>query len=197
MKPEKTQEEKIVDAAIQCIEEVGLGAATIRKIAQTAGVNSAAINYYFRSKDVLLERVMEQTTENAFGDWERIIVDTTRSPAERLRFILTELLEGSFGYPNLVKAHLHGPVVDGSYETVFPRRFRVFMTTTRDALAPALPGLSAPVVERRLIALFAGAVGLGLLRGLFETLRDAGLDQSEGRAAYVDGLIATFLGGAG
>lgn len=41
---------KIIEAAIECIEQFGLKGATNRRIAEKAGVNLAAINYYFRSK---------------------------------------------------------------------------------------------------------------------------------------------------
>ena len=66
-----TIEIKIIEAAIDCIEQFGLKGATNRRIAEKAGVNLAAINYYFRSKENLIERVMETTLHNAF-DWDDI-----------------------------------------------------------------------------------------------------------------------------
>ncbi len=47
-----TTEEKIILAAINCIEKYGLENTTIRKIGEEAGTNSASISYYFRSKDI-------------------------------------------------------------------------------------------------------------------------------------------------
>ncbi len=38
-------ERKIIEAAIECIEQYGIQGATNRRIAEIAGVNSAAINY--------------------------------------------------------------------------------------------------------------------------------------------------------
>jgi AcrR family transcriptional regulator len=195
MKTEASQEEKIVEAAIQCIEMSGLQSVTTRKIAQIAGVNSAAINYYFRSKNALLDRALAQTTENTFGDWERIIVDPAMKPVDRLRVILTEAMEGAFQYPNLVRAHLSGPIVEGNHDTGFALRFRAFMATARDALAPELPGLAGAELERRLAALFAATFGIGLLRGLFDRLGGAMLEQSEGRAGYLELLLGDFTGG--
>ena len=59
-------EGKIIQAAIECIEKYGISGATNRQIALEAGVNNAAINYYFRSKEVLIQRCMEITLKNAF-----------------------------------------------------------------------------------------------------------------------------------
>jgi TetR/AcrR family transcriptional regulator, regulator of cefoperazone and chloramphenicol sensitivity len=54
-------EQKIIDATIRCIEAYGISGANNRRIAEAAGVNIAAINYYFRSKELLIQRVMEIT----------------------------------------------------------------------------------------------------------------------------------------
>ena len=43
--PTDTVEIKIIEAAIDCIEQFGLKGATNRRIAEKAGVNLAAINY--------------------------------------------------------------------------------------------------------------------------------------------------------
>ena len=194
MKTELSTERRILDAAIQCIEMVGIQAATIRKIAQIAGVNSAAINYYFRSKDALLDRVLAATTENAFGDWERLIEDPTIPVVDRLRSILLEALEGTQQFPNLVKAHLHGPIMNSDYETVFAKRFRAFMVRARDALTQALPG-NLDNLENRLVALFSATFGMGLLRGLFSEYTGADLGRPESRAVYLELLLRHFLGG--
>ena len=195
MKQERSQENKILDAAIQCIETVGLQAVTIRKIAEIAGVNSAAINYYFRSKDALMERVLAHSTEAAFGDWERIITDAATPPAQRLRSILLEAIEGAQKFPNLVRAHLHGPMTEGNYDTVFARRYRAFMIMARDALAREFPARKAADLELRLVSLFSAAFGMALLRGLFGELEGAALDKPESRERYLDLLLTQFQGG--
>ena len=50
---------KIIEAAIACIEKYGYGETTVRKIAAQADVNVAAVNYYFGSKDELINRALE------------------------------------------------------------------------------------------------------------------------------------------
>lgn len=54
-----TVEDKIINATVSCIEKYGIKKTTIRQIGKEAGVNSASINYYFRSKDILMQHVMK------------------------------------------------------------------------------------------------------------------------------------------
>jgi AcrR family transcriptional regulator len=192
MDREPGAEERLVNSTIQCIEAVGIQSATIRKIAEIAGMNSAAVNYYFRSKEALLDRAMEVTTENAIGDWERIIADPTMDPVEQLRTILRE---GLAKFPNLSKAHLHGPIMEADFETVFARRFRAFVVKARDALAPALPG-GAAALELRLAALFSAAMGWGLLGRMFADLSEAAPENPATREAYLELLLDCFVEGA-
>lgn len=49
----------ILEAAIALIRERGMEAISVRDIAQRAGVNVALINYYFFSKDALVDEVLE------------------------------------------------------------------------------------------------------------------------------------------
>jgi len=51
---------KIMEATRRIIGKKGIKAATIREIATEAGANMAMINYYFRSKDKLIEAVYQE-----------------------------------------------------------------------------------------------------------------------------------------
>ncbi len=185
-------EQRILEAAIQCIERFGIEAVTTRRIAELAGVNSASINYYFRSKDALLERVLAATTENSAGDWQRLIDDPTLPPRERLRAILRELLEGQQKFPHLAKAHLHGPLMEGDFDTVFARRFRRFLARARDALAKELPARKADL-EPRLAALFCAALGWGFLGGFFSEFQSVNPERPGHRAKFAEFLLQRFF----
>lgn len=50
--------ERILDAAEQLFSQHGYAATSLRAITSRAGVNLAAINYHFRSKEALLEAVL-------------------------------------------------------------------------------------------------------------------------------------------
>jgi AcrR family transcriptional regulator len=59
--------ERILDAAEGLIAERGVGNVSVRDITGAAGVNTAAINYHFGSKDGLLEALIDRTADR-FGD---------------------------------------------------------------------------------------------------------------------------------
>ena len=106
-------ERKIIDATIECIEKYGIKGTTNRQIAIEAGVNSAAVNYYFRSKENLINRCMQVTLSNAF-DWEGIKLPAG-SAKERCKAVFTEILLGGIKYPGIARAHFYDLVVDGNY----------------------------------------------------------------------------------
>lgn len=193
MKRELAAEQRMVEATIECIEAEGIEAVTIRKIAAIAGMNSAAVNYYFRSKGALLERALAATTENAIADWERIVEDAAIAPEDRLRAILEELLEGVRKFPNLSRAHLYGPIMEGDFDTVFARRFRGFVARASEALTPALSG-GGPL-GLRLAALFSAVMGWGLLGEMFADVPGATPENPEDRKRYLELLLSRFLDG--
>ena len=59
MAGEKTKQ-KILDAAEELFSDNGFAATSIRAITARAGVNLAALNYHFGSKDALIEAVFER-----------------------------------------------------------------------------------------------------------------------------------------
>lgn len=59
-----TAKEKILQAADKLFGEVGFDAATTRKIAEISGVNKALIHYHFKSKEALLEHLLDAYYEN-------------------------------------------------------------------------------------------------------------------------------------
>lgn len=102
-KREKTKFE-IVKAAIECINEEGLQNATIRKIAEKAGINSAAISYYFGSREELISQAMVVTLDNAFdfNDFEYTPNDDYK---DILKMILEHWKQGALAYPGICRAH--------------------------------------------------------------------------------------------
>jgi AcrR family transcriptional regulator len=109
-KREKTKRE-IVQAAIECINEESLKNATIRKIADKAGVNSAAISYYFGSREELINQALEVTLDNAF-DFDDFIYKKTDDYKTVLKTILEHWKPGVANYPGIFQAHFGG-LMDG------------------------------------------------------------------------------------
>jgi AcrR family transcriptional regulator len=85
-------EEVVLDAAAHVFRRRGFGAATVRQVAQAAGMLPGSLHYRYRSKDVLLLDLMERalTRVLALG---RSAVESSRDPVERLRLALRAHLE--------------------------------------------------------------------------------------------------------
>ena len=79
----------LVAAAIRVIGNIGLGAATTRRIADEAGVPAPSLHYAFKDKEALLRAVYEQLTVTAF-----IEVGARVRPELGLERGLTELIDG-------------------------------------------------------------------------------------------------------
>ena len=59
--PEKlSTRERIIDTALELFARKGLDGASMREITETAGVNLAAVNYHFGSKDGLMSEVFKR-----------------------------------------------------------------------------------------------------------------------------------------
>jgi AcrR family transcriptional regulator len=132
---------KIIEAAIQCIEEHGLKGATNRRIAEKAGVNLAAINYYFRSKENLIDRVMETTLNNAF-DWKDVEKLPGRTARERCIAIFDDLVKGGCEYPGITRAHFYDLITDGDYDSLVVKKYNEFLLKLCDDLSLREPNLT-------------------------------------------------------
>jgi len=80
----------LIEATLDCISEAGLQGATVRHIADKAGVTAGLIRHYFASKEVILQEaykvVIARLTEKAKA--------VTGTPEERLgAFILANLTD--------------------------------------------------------------------------------------------------------
>lgn len=66
-------EERILEIAAAVFREKGKEGAKMQEIADRAGINKALLHYYFRSKDLLFEKVFIQSTQVFFGQLTAII----------------------------------------------------------------------------------------------------------------------------
>lgn len=128
-----SMEEKIIDAAVECLEKFGVGGTTNRAIAKAAGINSAAINYYFRSKDVLIQKVMERTMDNAF-DWSDFEDVPGSTPKERCFAIFDHLVQGGINFPGITRAHFYDLLTTGDYDALVVKRLNSFAIRLVDDL---------------------------------------------------------------
>ena len=149
------------------IEKFGISGATNREIAQSAGVNLAAINYYFRSKDVLIQRCLEITLDNAF-DLSDIDPMPGARAQERCIAILMHLVEGGFRYPGLTRAHFHSLLAEGKPDPLLEEHMNLFIEHLAQDLESRGSGLAPDELRLALIQLVSAVFFAILAPGLFD-----------------------------
>ncbi len=123
-----TIREKIIRAAIECIEKYGLHGLTVRRIAKEADVNVAAVNYYFGSKEKLVDEVFRKTLYTGFDEnIQEFFNNYKDSPDTALESFLRHFMTGGLQYPNLVKIHFYEAFVNNNYRTPSVKRVSAFV----------------------------------------------------------------------
>ena len=184
-------EEKIINAAIECIEKFGIHGATNRRIATMAGVNSAAINYYFRTKEALIERCRLTTLDNAFG-WKTIpnLAGTTNK--EKCILLLTEFMEGGLNYPGISRFHLYDLLFEGKNEGLLTERFNFFIQSFSAELASGNPEVEISEIQIACVQMISSILLMTLTPRLFEKI-SLDLTCKEDRQKYIVSLVDKLI----
>lgn len=185
-------EQRIINAAVECIERYGIQETTNRKIAEIAGVNNAAINYYFRSKDALVQRVMEVTLNNAF-DWEDFSRLPYGSPRERCIAVFMDLMTGGINFPGITRAHFYELFANGDYNNLGLRKYTEFI----ERLACELEDLGAaqsPAELRLALMQIGSAVMMVILApGMYAGQFQYDLRNIADRETFITSLVNKLL----
>jgi len=167
-------ETKILNAAITCLERHGVAGTGIREIAAEAGVNSAAINYYFRSKENLLRQALAQTLDQAFGqvpkDLDRLIaggLDSRRALEE----LVAEYLFNAARYPRIAFANLHEVLAEQRYTAPCVALVHTLLDTLAEKLTTADSRRSRDDLRLGLAQIWAAIVSWAMAPELFATVQ--------------------------
>ncbi len=185
-------ETKIIEATIECIERYGIQGVTNRKIAEIAGINSAAVNYYFRSKEILMKRVMETTLDNAF-DWQDIEQLPGDTAQQRCAAIFNELIEGGSKYPGITRAHFYEVIADGNYDTPAVERLNEFIQRLAKDMQDRGAGLDEEETLLACVQIASASLLMGLAPRLFAKGLGMDMTDPETRRRFVERLVARLL----
>lgn len=119
MKPRRTQSsvgkatrEQIIAVTLEAIQQEGLAALTIRQIAERAGVNVAAVNYHFGSKDALVNEVLIGLTAELRSAFAQL-ADERAPPRQRLHRFLDEFSRVILRYPDVYRQAIGSGLLGG------------------------------------------------------------------------------------
>jgi AcrR family transcriptional regulator len=158
-RPARATRERLLEAAGRLFAERGYRGATLREIAEAAGANLAAANYYFGSKERLylevarehFERLERRLAERGADAREEELADLSRAELAarlraRVRTMLGSLLEEDPIHAALMQRELLDP------SEALPLIVRRWIDPLRRAMdrivAHLVPGMPAEQVER-------------------------------------------------
>lgn len=119
-----TTKDKIIEAALGIIAQEGFQKVTIRKIAVNAGVNVAAVNYHFGSKEKVLNEALEHVMVQIKKIF-RCLQDDEKSPEARLGMFVEKYSNILFKYPDPVKNLIHQSIHERSVINNFQEYLRI------------------------------------------------------------------------
>lgn len=73
--PESTKRERIIAAAIRCLNREGMEGTTLRRVADIAGVSLGAITHHFHDRETLLIEAMAVYAESTLESYESFFAD--------------------------------------------------------------------------------------------------------------------------
>ena len=189
--PSGNVEDKIIEAAIECIEKYGLQGATSRRIAQMAGVNGAAINYYFRSKDVLIQRVIKKTLDNAF-DWSDFAELPAHNPHDKCFNIFDTLVQGGLRYPGITRFHFTEMIEHKESSQTFTR-FNDFFKDLLIDLQKDGVNLTDDELKLAVAEIASASLFVSLIPSLFQESLDINLQDEVSRKEFIRRLVDKLL----
>ncbi|MCF6464612.1 TetR/AcrR family transcriptional regulator [Clostridium sp. Cult2] len=193
-----TTQEKILEAAIQLF---GLkGDMTIREIANKAGVNVAAINYHFHSKDNLLKSVEKHYSNLLYDIQNEIIKNPTTSLKEKLTIWANNLMEFMFECPALISLVTNLVLQDENYNPEIIKKFfnNIEFKEQIEGIISSITNIDdLEILNYKYIQLFSGILGpiifqvMPNVSGTKRVFIDFSVEEE--RMKYIKNLIDTTL----
>jgi len=194
--PEEAQntEQKILATAIDCINEEGINKVTVRMIAERAGVNVAAVNYYFRSKDRMMQEAMELAMKNMFEDVDEMLA-TVKDGRILMMKLLGFLLWGIEKYPGITRSFLYAPAAGEEDKGPMLPAMQSLITRLRDRLTELCPNRRPEDLEAGIMATFSTMLIGSVVPELFASFTAAGFGEENARERLVAELTNMVVGG--
>lgn len=99
---ECSKKELILNVTLELMQNEGIEAVTVRKIAALAQVNVALVNYHFGSKDKLINAAI-QVLVTSFKETFAILDNSSVEPRERLKNFFIQYISSYQQYPFIIR----------------------------------------------------------------------------------------------
>jgi len=185
--------DKILEATLNIISDEGFQNVTIRKIAIVAGVNVAAINYHFGSKDNVINEALEYLmiqSKNIF----KCLKNNDESPKLRLKTFIDKYARNLIKYPDQIKNLIHQSIYENSTKNKFQEYLEMegvgLIKATIQQIRPDENDVTLQILTTQLLSCLLFPVLLGNRASEIFGIK---LNESEKRNAYIELLIKNII----
>jgi|GEM_PF-1390115 len=192
MKNEGGTRREMIETATRLVAAEGVCSISTRRIAEEAGVNVAALNYHFGTKEELIEKVLDRMLDMLFDEWTSILEIEEMSLPVRIYCLLDHTMESIMASPGMITSHLFDPLVDVGRRTVFAERLGSFLRKLPVQLEEHLP-LQSKDIRLYLGQVMLLAVTAATVPELFRQIADEDIASGPARSRYLTGLMRKFL----
>ena len=109
----------------------------------------------------------------------------------KLGIFLTYLFEGTLRYPNLTKAHIYEPLINGNYTGPFIKKFNSLMEQLAEKINPE----KSDETRISLVQTVSSVILTGLAPGFFKDFLRSDLTDPEKRKQYIEQITKNFFKG--
>jgi AcrR family transcriptional regulator len=186
---------KILDCVVKLLFTVTREEITTRRIAESAGVNIAAVNYHFRSKDELIDQAVEAATSESFGKGMAILLAQGREPKARLRDYITGYAYGLMKFPGLTRTAFLTLFLKEEGDTIYGRYMQEMLQKVGQVIAE-VRGPRAVEADNKSVALMVLSCAIFPFV-VSNTVRAAGgIDYADdtARSLYIETVLAMLVG---
>ncbi len=192
--------DKILDAAENLFAQKGYSGASVKNIADQAGVTGAMIHYFFKSKEALYNAVLERVA-NELYEMGMHIISTQKPALERLELYIDSFYDYAEKHPNfacLTRMAVGagdcvntGRIIEEKFRPLFDLGERFIAKGVKDGLfKPINPKHLVSTFYSVFVSSFADAEVLSAMSGInFDTPKE-----KKARKAYLHELALRALG---
>ncbi len=184
--------QRIILAAIDILNSEGVNGITTRRIAEKAEVNSAAVNYYYGSKDNLIDHALNMTLEHVFSDWKIILGLEELDLPVRLYCLLDYTMEGILKYPGVVRSHLFDPLTKETTRKAFAEKTGSLLDMLSTMLDERMP-LTRESLRLSLGQMLLTVISAAMIPELFTAITEDDITEVQARSRFILHLLKRFL----
>ncbi len=188
--------ERIIKVTMEIIAAEGFQNVTIRKIAHRAGVNLAAVNYHYGSKDAVINEALKTVTVQLINAFQ-CLKNEELEPVKRLECFIKEYSEVLFRYPDIIKIiidqsiHNYPTRVEAGYQEYLKEEGAELIRSTFEQIKP---GETNTVSNMRALQLLSCMAFPILMGDKVTDIIAIDLGEIESRQLYTNLLLQCYTG---